>query len=484
MKTIYKLFIVFLLFIVANNAVIAAKASNKNHASPKPTYSLQSINGILDTYAADANVGIIVKSMDNGAVLYSRNAEHFFMPASTMKILTAITALSYLGNDYTFVTKIAANSQNIENGVLNSDIYIHFDGDPSLTKDDVEELIADLVKQGIQKINGNVYIDDYVYDQKKYGRGWMWDELNLCYAAPTTGAIVDKNCFWLQLSPSQEGSTASITKADALIPSYSAVLTKTLQKSSDCPLDIRATDNNEYYLSGCIKPQKVPVDLHIAVNNPRIYAGNLVSSLLQKYAISVTGKIGFAQTGQAGYVLASHSSVPLNELVKKMMKHSDNLIADSLYKKIAANYFGSAGTWINGNKAIKQLLTNNTAIDLTKLKMFDGSGLSRYNLISPNQMMQLLLFAYNNQAINNAFVDSLPISGIDGSLRWRMGKNGMQQRVRAKTGTMTGISSLAGYVDTISHKKIAFVIVFNSFPESPRKYAKVEDKICEVLAGL
>jgi serine-type D-Ala-D-Ala carboxypeptidase/endopeptidase (penicillin-binding protein 4) len=465
--------IIFLLSINLTNVLAAHKST------------LQSISNILDSSAKETNVGIIVKSLNTGAVLYERNAKHFFMPASSLKILTAIAALDYLGPDYRFVTKIVANFQYINNGVLNSDVYLYFDGDPTLTKNDVEQLVAYMARLGIKKIQGNFYIDDYIYDQKRYADGWMWDELNLCYAAPAMGIILDKNCFSLELNPSSNGSIAEVIKKDSypLFSAYSYVVAKK-GNTSDCQLNFNVTENNEYYLNGCVNYQNTPINIQLAVKNPRFYAQNLVVLLLQKYSIDITGKIGFAAVRKTGYVLASHASEPLNQLVKKMMKHSDNLIADSLYKKIASHYFDGTGSWAKGANAIKQILHKDMQVDLSKAKIFDGSGLSRYDLISPEQMVKLLSFAYYASKINNDLLNSLPIGGIDGSLSLRMKKNGMTRRVRAKTGTMSGISSLAGYVDTVSHKKLVFVIMFNSFADSPRKYEAIEDRICEILASL
>jgi len=477
-----KIVTILWLSILTTSSFAISKPTTVNYH--RPNNFLTSISNILDTSAGDTNVGIIIKSLDSGAVLYERNAKHFFMPASILKIVTAITALDYLGSDYKFVTKIITNSQEIKNGTLNGDIYLHFDGDPTLTKNDLEQLISQLSTLGIKTIRGNIYIDDYIYDQKKYAKGWMWDELNLCYAAPIAGIIINKNCFSLELNSTTDGKIAKITEKDTqpLSSIYSNVITKS--KASDCQLNINATENNEYYLNGCIFPKKQPITIQVPIKNLRLYSQRLLVSLLQKYSIDITGKIGTAPMIQNGYILASHSSEPLNQLVAKMMKHSDNLIANSLYKKISSYYFNSEGTWLNGGKAAKQILIQNARINLEKAKIFDGSGLSRYNLITPEQMMQLLVFAYNDSDINQDFIKSLPIGGIDGSLHWRLGKKDIINKIIAKTGTMTGISSLAGYIETVSHKKLAFVIMFNSFSDSPRKYEQIEDRICEILVRL
>lgn len=443
------------------------------------------IDRILATYAADVSYGILVKSLDTGTILYQKNADRYLMPASTLKVFTAISSLTYLGPDYQFDTKITTQNPQLVNGVLHGDVYFQFDGDPTLTKQNLEQMVSDLAAQGIRSIQGNIYLDDYVFDQDPYGRGWMWDELNSCYAAPTYGIALNKNCLWLQVRPTVNGQPPIATMLNE--QPYSVTIknyTLTKAASSYCPLQLHVNDDNEYFLSGCVNPKFGVSNFHVAIKNTRLYTRNLINFLLAKYQIKTIGKIAFKVSEPNSFVLVSHKSLPLSQLVHVMLKHSDNQIADALYKKTAFYYFNKTASWIDGTKAIHQILTKYAHVNLAKARIYDGAGLSRYNLVSPSQMLTVLSYAYRDPKINQVFINALPKSGLDGSLHWRMGQNGMLGKVRAKTGTMTGVSGLAGYLETASHKNLSFVILFNAFPDSHHKYEQLENLICSQLYRL
>jgi D-alanyl-D-alanine carboxypeptidase/D-alanyl-D-alanine-endopeptidase (penicillin-binding protein 4) len=404
----------------------AAPAQREIHISGGVT---PNINAII-AHARDASTGVLVKSMTTGAILYQRNADQFFMPASTMKTVTATTALIYLGPDYRFSTRILTVKPDIHNGALFGDIYIKFDGDPSLTTRDLRQLVDSLTQQGVGKIQGNIFIDDSVFDQQYIGNGWTDDELEKCYAAPIQAIIINDNCG---------------------------------------PVPVKAYRNRTVYAN-------------LAIRNVRVNAQNVLRNIFYKHGISITGNIAFAKAPPNSYVLVSHESAPLSQLIKQMLKHSDNHIANALYKKIAYHYYNRPASWEDGATAMKAILATKAHIDLSTARIFDGAGLSRYDRITPAQIMQVLDYNYhNNSETGEMFYQSLPIGGIDGSLHWRMGEKGMIGSVHAKTGTMKDISGLAGYVTTYNHQKIAFVTLFNAFPDSHYKYQRLEDRICTVL---
>jgi D-alanyl-D-alanine carboxypeptidase/D-alanyl-D-alanine-endopeptidase (penicillin-binding protein 4) len=476
MRNLPKIFIV-LVGIVASTWTFAATVPSR----------LSSINQTADKVIAEwsknADLGVAVQSLDTGAILYEHNANRYFEPASIQKILTASAALLYLGSDYKFVTSIVAKHKNIQNGTLVSDVYFKFDGDPTLTRKDLDQLVSSLAQAGISRIQGNIYIDDYVFDQKKYGPGWMWDELDTCYAAPAHGIVINKNCFGIAIKPAGTGQIAKVLDSDEykFTPIISNVITKSSNHSTPCSIDINATENNEYYFSGCLSPNAGTQGFELAVKNIRLYAQDNIQFMLVKYNIAFTGKVVFGKAGNDEVILASHESEPLSSLVKTMLKKSDNQIADSLFKKIAYYYYGTSATWQNGSRAIVAILNSRAHVNLGQVKIVDGSGLSRYNLITPKQMLQVLAAVYQDPKINDVFYNALPISGVDGTLHWRMSDTVTRGKVHAKTGTMTGISNLAGYVQTVSNKHLAFVIMFNTFPGTPHNYTPLEDRICKFL---
>jgi serine-type D-Ala-D-Ala carboxypeptidase/endopeptidase (penicillin-binding protein 4) len=479
MQNLFKVFLLITVIIFSNWS-FAAQSSNQQNSLR------QAADKVVADWGKNADLGVAVMSLDNGEILYQHNADRYFEPASTQKILTAAAALLYLGPDYKFVTSINVKQKNIQNGTLISDVYFKFDGDPTLTRQNLEQLIATLTSLGIKRIQGNIYIDDYVFDQNRYGPGWMWDELDTCYAAPTHGIIINRNCFGVGIKATRNGQNARVIDGDdyKFTPIISNVITKPYDRSLSCPIEVNSTDNNEYYFSGCLSPNAGAQGFELAVKNIRLYAQDNIQYLLGKYNIEFTGKIIFGQADKNSVVLALHESQPLSDLVKTMLKKSDNQIADSLFKKIAYYYYGTSATWQNGRRAINAILSSRAHVNLAQAKIVDGSGLSRYNLITPKQMLQVLAAVYHNSDINGPFFVALPIGGVDGTLHWRMVDTPAQGRVHAKTGTMTGISNLAGYVQTVNNKHLAFVIMFNTFPGNPHNYTQLEDRVCKFLVKL
>jgi len=442
------------------------------------------INNIIKKYDPGLDLGIEVRQLSTGATLYQRNNNKLFMPASTLKIFTAVAALSYLGEDYKFQTKLLAKSNVVNHGALNSDIFFYFDGDPTLHRDDLENMIAVLEKSGITNIQGNVIIDDSVFDRESYGPGWMIDEKNFCYAAPTSAITIDRNCFPFQISPgTRVNMPATIIESAEyrFIPITSNIIT-TRASYEDCPLNLQATNDNNYYISGCVHPSSSTINLLIAVKNMRVYSSQVIAALLTEHHIRLAGKIKFDRlpVNQPMVTLVTHTSEPLQTILKRMLKKSDNLIADAVYKKIGSSYYHKRGTWKNSAKAIAAILVNNTKIDFRKLKIVDGSGLSRFNLITPAQFNAVLRYAYLDQKIREPFMAALPTAGIDGTMRYRLPQ--LQGRVKAKTGNMASITSLAGYINTASKQTLAFTIIVNDFLAKPHKYHKLQDEICSFLA--
>ncbi|CAL7959901.1 serine-type D-Ala-D-Ala carboxypeptidase/endopeptidase (penicillin-binding protein 4) [Gammaproteobacteria bacterium] len=474
-RKILKIAIIYLPLLIAN-PVLA-------HASLEQTQA--KINKLLQHFDPNINAGIMVQSLATGKILYQKNANQLFVPASVLKVFPAAAALAFLGSDYYFQTKILAKDVAINEGVLKDDLYFYFDGDPSLTEQDVANLVATIAQFGIHTINSNIYIDDTVFDQELSGPGWMWDERNFCYAAPTSAISIDKNCLPMQLTAALRPNQPAILSYDyheKFISIINQVASRN-PRDNDCQLNLHATHNNFYSLTGCIAPN-TKQDLLIAVRNVRLYAKNIILEQLRVNNIRFLGEIKFQSipVGKPLYTLAAHKSEPLAALLKTMMKKSDNLIADAIYKKLGYSFFHKSGTWQNGGKAVVNILTPKANIDFKKMRIVDGSGLSRYNLVSPAQLVAVLRYAYHDKKINYAFTNSLSVAGADGTLKYHMPN--LKGRVYAKTGNMEGVSSLAGYIRTASQGNVAFAITINSFLNNHQRYRQLQDNICTLLVGM
>ena len=443
-----------------------------------------SIDRILKRYDPNLNIGIMVESLTNNKVIYQKNANRLFTPASTLKIFPAIAALTFWEPDYYFPTKILTTQAILKPPVLRDDIYFYFSGDPSLTQHNIADLIATIAQFGVKVIKGNIYIDDTIFDQEFFGPGWMWDERNFCYAAPTCAINLNKNCFPVKISTTQPQQPVVLDLGDYKKHlTIANEITVATTKNEDCLLNLYFIGDNTYRLTGCIMPDTTK-NLAIAVRDVHLYIKNILREQLLAHNIQFVGEIKFKSipTAQPLYTLALHKSEPLAKLLKTMLKDSDNLIADAIYKKLGHSFFQKPATWQNSAKAITHILTPKTYVSLKKMKMVDGSGLSRYNLVSAKQLVTILHYAYFAKKISPIFINALAIAGVDGTLKERMPN--LKNRVLAKTGSMTSVATLAGYIKTTTQGTVAFAIMMNSFLNNPQKYNKLQDEICTLLANM
>lgn len=439
----------------------------------------QNIDNILSKFP-NLNVGVIIESSNNGAVLYQHNGNQTFIPASTLKTFTAAAALSYLGPDYILRTQFLTNTNSIQNGVLNGNLYARFAGDADLTVNDLNSMIAALVSKGIHEVQGSLIIDDHALDQSNWAPGSMWQDEILCYAAPATSIILNRNCFGLSIGPGPLNGLANVR----ISPTYANISifnqTKTTSRNT-CPLNLVELSHNTYELSGCIAAHHPGISDAVAINNSRQAGTDILLGLLKKHNITINGGVYYAVAPNNTNILVEHDSDPLGKVITHMLKKSDDLVTDALYKKLASVYFNTTGTWANGKQALSSILSPHTGLNFNQMVIVDGSGLSRNNQISPAQLAALLNYAYQSMPNGDVFYQALPISGVDGTLRFRLGGD-TQGRIHAKTGTMKNVSGLAGYVRTVNNKSLTFAILINATNGNQGTYHMLQDRICRYLA--
>jgi len=437
------------------------------------------LSNIIANANSNANVAVYVKSMKYGDALYARNIYQPLTPASTMKILTAEAALLYLGPEYHFSTQLLTDAKSVKNGVLQGNLYVVLSGDPSLTYNDLYELMQTLRSHQITSIGGNVYIDNTAYDQSFYGPGWEWRDKKYCYAAPISASIINHNCLSFQVTPSQvPGQSAQVVGAPKdFYPEIRNSIITTSGRSRACSVRL-STDESEIGLDGCI-PRGHPWGIGYVVTDIPDYNRALFKSVLSQQGVNVYGRITFGSAPDDLSIVSTHTSKPLRGLINEMLKKSDNIIAGALFKKLGQLYTHQPGSWQNGSVAVTQILSKHAGVNIDGMRILDGSGLSADNLTTPSQMMQVLDFAYHHYGTSYEFISSLPIAGVDGTLKHRMGN--IARKVRAKTGTISGVVSLAGYVVSGDKEPLAFVIMINGMKGMGWRYKSLEDRIATAL---
>ncbi len=430
------------------------------------------IEEYLNQLPAGANLALTVQKVGAAAPAIDYHSQQMALPASTQKVITALAALLQLGPDYRFTTTLESQGA-VNGGTLNGDLVARFTGDPTLKRQNIRNMITALKKAGVQQINGNVVIDTSAFASHDKAPGWPWNDMTQCFSAPPAAAIVDKNCFSVTLSSAPKAGDPAFVRIASYYPVNVFSQVKTLAKGSSeaqyCELDVVTGDLNRYTLTGCMTQRNDPLPLAFAIQDGAGYAGAILKSELKTAGISYNGTLlRQSQPGTPGTVFAATQSPPLHDLLRVMLKKSDNMIADTVFRTIGRSYYNVPGTWRAGSDAVRQLLKKKANIDLGNTILVDGSGLSRHNLISPASMMKVLQYiAENNSQLN--FISMLPLAGHDGSLQYRAGLDqaGVNGKVSAKTGSLQGVYNLAGFITTASGQQYAFVQYLSGYAVDP-----------------
>lgn len=420
-----------------------------------------------------ANLALLVQKIGAPAPAIDYHGQQMALPASTQKVITALAALLQLGPDYRFTTTFETRG-SISSGVLKGDLIARFSGDPTLKRQQIRNMVAQLKNQGVREIRGDVLIDTSVFASHDKAPGWPWNDLTQCFSAPPAAAIIDRNCFSVSLySAAKPGDNAFIRVA-SYYPVHMFSEVRTLAKGSPdaqyCELDVVPGELNRYTLTGCLPQRAEPLPLAFAVQNGASYSGAIVKDELLQADIKIDGHLrGQTAPNTPGTVLAQTQSAPLHDLLRIMLKKSDNMIADTVFRTIGHERMNVPGTWRAGADAVRQILRQKAGINLGNTILVDGSGLSRHNLIAPATMMQVLQYiAQHDQELN--FISMLPLSGHDGTLQYRGGLHeaGVDGKVSAKTGALQGVYNLAGFITTASGQRMAFVQFLSGYAVPPQ----------------
>ena len=433
-----------------------------NHQSVQANVSLENYVSHLPT---GASVGFVAENLNRQQTIADYNQQTLMLPASTQKVFTALAAKLALGDQFQFTTDLVTTAK-ISNKTLQGDLGVRFSGDPTLSSGQLYQLLAKLKQQGIDVIQGNIVLDTSIFNSHDRGLGWIWNDLTMCFNAPPSAASIDGNCFSVELNAG--GNLGDLVQVS--VPShfpvqvFSQVRLVSAQEAGNCAFDVVVNDNNRYTLKGCMARQSKPFGLSFAVQDPDAYAIAIIMAQLKRLGITLNGQIMLAFNPTQGNVLASHNSKALPELLKQMMKKSDNQIADSLFRRIGYQYYKKPVSFQQSAAAMRQILTRQAKIDFGNSQIADGSGLSRQNLISPNALLQTLNYINANEDKLN-LLSTFPIAGYYGTLSGRgsMSEAPLAKNLIAKTGALKGVYNLAGFMQNAKGERIAFVQFINGY---------------------
>jgi len=441
------------------------------------------IDNLIKQHLPDAAVGLVIQDPKTGEIVYEARAEETFHPASTTKLFTAAAALKYLGENFQFQTTLQAPLDKLSSNTLSDNLYFVFRGDPTFQVKHIQELFQALKTKGVNQIQGNLVIDDTAFAEPYYAQGWTWDSLPWYYSAPITSIIINENKVRLKFNrPENLNTQIKIEQVDKELPNFkldAKVMAVTAAEAEHtCQLNVKVK-NNDMNLFGCWPMDKTPIVVELALDDTRALAKTLIEQALKKADIKLTGTVQFGSAPKNVPAIIVKKSAPLKMLLPRVLADSNNIYAESLTKALGLAY-GGQGTFQAGIQAIQEILGEESRIEFTKMKLSDGSGQSRYNLMSPLVVSQLLNFMYHDPAFP-VYQASLSSSGQTGTLATRLKEKNMVGRVVGKTGSATGTSALSGYFTTNKGHEYLFSLIINHSTKDFNELKRFEDKLCQLM---
>jgi D-alanyl-D-alanine carboxypeptidase/D-alanyl-D-alanine-endopeptidase (penicillin-binding protein 4) len=434
--------------------------------------------------------GIVVKSLTTGQTLYALNPDKLLLPGSNMKVLTLAAAAERLGWDFTYETRVLIGGP-IDEGTLGGDLIVVGTGDPTI--DDWEGTATALFRSwaeglkaaGIRAIAGRVVGDDNAFGDEPWGYGWAWDDLSASYAAAVGALQFNQNSARIRITPASVPGPAPAV--DIVTPDSGLMVRNdliTVSSGTSVTLTVRRLAGTSVLeLRGTVPAGVPPFFRNVSVDNPTLYFVRRLRAVLIESGIDVRGEAvdidDVIDPPSTAVPVAMHRSAPLRALSATMMKLSQNLFAETLLRSLSGP--SDSSTAEAGRKVVRSVIEEWGA-DPRDAVVADGSGLSRYNLVTAACLVAVLTHAHENDRLREGFEASLPLAGHEGTLAGRMKGTPAEANARAKSGALANARSLSGYVQTADGEPLVFAIMANHFGVAARVVEDVQDQIVASLA--
>ncbi len=479
-------------------ALLATHAAAGNLAPPRAAATSQTtlaarIDSILSRPALrQAHWGVLVSDAATGRVLYARDAERHFIPASNLKLVVSATAAHHLPPDFRFRTTVYGTGA-VSGGVLQGDLVLYGRGDPMISdryfpsRTAVWEALADSLRaRGIRRVAGAVVADESFFDADRVRGDWESYDTRWWYGAPVSALGFNDNSIDFRVAPGVTPGARAVITWEPRSSYVSLENTATTGAAgSGNTLDFERTRGNGVRAYGAFPAGAAPRTEHFAVADPAEYTGTVFRETLERRGIEVANDSVRVVSDPArspargAAVLAEHQSPALDKAIGPILLNSQNWFAEQLLKAVGRHVAGE-GSWDAGLRVEREFLAGVVGIDTADVVLRDASGLSAGNLVTPRALVRLL--DYVRRTPRQAVVrDALPVSGGRGSLQARF--TDLPGRVRAKTGYIGNVDSLAGYLTRADGGEVTFAIISNASGQpSSRMKAGIDDIVRAVAA--
>lgn len=461
-----------------------------------------------------------IVSVDTGTVIYEQDANKFVRPASNMKIYTVATAFDRLTPDFHFITSVYAKEKP-DDGKVKGDLVIYGRGDPSIAArfnngdyfKGINELADRIVAAGVKRVKGDLVGDESYFNGAPLGSGWEWEDLTWSYGAPVSALNINDNALDLNVKPADRVGAPVLVATGPPAASFVTIVNRatTSARGSRSNLRIyRGLGANTIELSGTLPLGEAGFVGGVAIQDPALAFVTMLRDALVKRGVKIDGRVrtvnwrtggsivtGFSYAAlakkdapeqPAPIQIASLQSPPFSIIAAHTLKPSQNQYTELILRTLGKTQpppVAETGRTREDEEAGLEVVRNflrQAGVSDTETNLNDGSGLSRNDLISANTTVQLLTFMTKHKYFEQ-FREALPVAGVDGTLRTRMRGTPAEGNVRAKTGSLSSVASLSGYVTTAGGEHLVFSMMLNNYPDASAVRRDSIDAIAVLLAS-
>lgn len=438
-----------------------------------PAFPQASLDTLLTSSSlAGATIAIQVVSLTDGKTLYATNPGQLLTPASVQKLLTSAAALYWLSPQFRFRTEARWDGR---------DLYLAGEGDPSLTPEDLRDLAREVRKDEPGRIR-HLFLDASYQDTLLYGSGWSPDDVPYPYHPTLSAFVCHHNFVSLTVRSRKLGGLARV-EADpkSRVVNVKSKVAVVGEGTTHVQIQQKNTPNGVLFeLTGEIVAENKDETFTRNIADPAWFTGNLFREALLAEGLRIRGKVVKEASPPDAKTLAVHRSQALADLLRTMNKESDNLYAEQVLKALGAERMGPPGSAEKGIQVVKMFL-DTLGVKPEGYRLVDGSGLSRANALSPEVLVKVLAWMYRQFKLSPEFVSTLPVAGEDGTLTRRLSQ--ASRLSRAKTGTLSGVSSLAGYAVNRRGEVLAFAVLVNGASVPASEIRDLQDEVVKRLVA-
>jgi D-alanyl-D-alanine carboxypeptidase/D-alanyl-D-alanine-endopeptidase (penicillin-binding protein 4) len=463
---------------------IAAPAAAAEAAPPAALRPV--LDEILARRGLDgARVGVCVVSLETGATLYQHDADVLLNPASNVKLFTSAAALSRLGPEHRFETEVSVDAASAGGGAVRA-LYLRGKGDPTLVTERLFALAADLAHLGVRRV-GDLVLDDGWFDAERIGPGFDQEGGDQAYLAPTGALSLNFNTVAVHVAPGERAGAPGRVELEPDSAFFEVVNHATTTGPRTARRLVVSSvalpgGRQRILVEGRLPLGSRPTAVWRKIDDPPRYLGETLRRLLEARGVRVTGRVRTGAVPPDARLLHVAESEPLGEIVRRLNKTSNNFVAEQLVKALGAAAAGPPGSWGSGIAAVEAFLAE-AGLPRGAYVMKNGSGLNDANRFSARQTVQLLAAMWRRFPVAAEYLSSLPVAGRDGTIRWRMEGTEAAGHVRAKTGTLEGVTALSGYAETATRERLAFAVIVNDHGGRAASVVPAVDAVATALAA-